>query len=1223
MNDDARIQQLLDELLTSHGTPEAVCESCPELLPVVRNRWLQMCRVRANLDELFPAADEPTPQAPSNAELPRIPGYEVQAVLGRGGAGVVFKARHLALKRAVAIKMLAVSHFRPEDRDRFRAEAEAVARLQHPNIVQIHEIGEADGGPFLAFEFVEGGSLAERLAGRSLPARDAARLVVALAEAMHLAHSRNLVHRDLKPGNVLLAGAADAPVSQWQPKVADFGLARVLDADSTRTQVGMVLGTPSYMAPEQAEGSGHRAGPAADVWALGAILYECLTGRPPFRGATGLETLMQVRNLEPVAPSTVNHRVPRDLETVCLKCLRKLPEQRYPSARELADDLGRFVRGEPVIARPVGAARRLGKWLQRRPAMAGLLFAAVLLVMTGGCAAWLLSEEAARQSQTDQEVGNLLSDARGRLEQGWQQADVAQITEACAKGNRAEAVAHSGGASAVVREQVEAFQQEAGARLERAHKNRRLREALLDVSLPHESNNYPHNQAGHPLVLCLASLEQQYAAAFRRWGLDLDATAEAEVVQRLAAEPDPVVQEVIAALDNWMLERRNKERPEADWKRLFRVADQLDRNPRHRQLRALLLRLAPRPATGAARQPFADPGRLTVWRELLELRTQINPRTDPALTVVLLARALHAAGDDGAAERLLIEATTVRPDQVALLVTLGVLLEARGPGRLADAIGYYRAARSRQPGLGIALCNALLLDRRGLEAEELVEDLTRLEPGNPWVSYYRGLVLHMQKNTGAAEVAFRKAVDLKPDFAEAHSNLGCLLANQNQLTAAEAAFRKAIDLKPDFAEAHNNLGKVLYRLGRFDRAATMFSKAIELWPQFAEAYHNLGLTLSQQDRPAAAEVAFRVAVELGPDHAEAYYNLGNALTAQGKHAEAVAVFRKAVDLDPDLPQAHYNLGLALVAQGKVLEAEPAFRKAIELRSDFAGAYFNLGNILLLRGKYTEAETAYREATARLPDFAEAHRGLGYALLKQQKAVAAERALREATKLKSGFALAQYQLGVALMEQAKFDEAGAELMTAGDLFPAKHPGREQASQLRQQCRRFADLDAQLPAILAGTKKPASAIEYLEFARVCHLKRLYAAAADFYTTAFTMKPQWAEDHRNGHRYHAACSAALAGCGHGEDAAGQGAAARERLRKQALAWLRADLAAWSQWLAGDPAARRMAVQKALAQWQQTAELACVRDGAELDRLDADERLQYAALWAEWDAVLARTEK
>jgi serine/threonine-protein kinase len=350
MATNPQVLGLLEEMLDAGKTPEEVCRDCPELLPEVRQRWQQFCGIDAEVRALLPGIGtcphaEAIVAVPPAAGLPQVPGYEVEAVLGRGGMGVVYKARHVALKRTVALKMLAAGHCHSPDRAPFRVEAKAVARLQHPNIVQIHEIGEAGGLPFLALEFVEGGSLAERLASRPLPPRDAARLVGALAEAMHLAHSRNLVHRDLKPGNVLLAGEADTPVGQCQPKVTDFGLVRQLDADSAQTFDGVVMGTPSYMAPEQAEGRARSAGPAADVYALGAILYECLTGRRPFHGATPLETLEQVRSREPAAPSSLNRQVPRDLETICLKCLRKQPERRYSSARELADDLGRFLRG--------------------------------------------------------------------------------------------------------------------------------------------------------------------------------------------------------------------------------------------------------------------------------------------------------------------------------------------------------------------------------------------------------------------------------------------------------------------------------------------------------------------------------------------------------------------------------------------------------------------------------------------------------------------------------------------------------------------------------------------------------------------------------------------------------------------------------------------------------------------------------------------------------------
>jgi WD40 repeat protein/predicted Ser/Thr protein kinase len=315
-----------------------------------------------------------------------VPGYEILGELGRGGMGVVYRARQVSLKRVVALKMIQAGRgTRPEQVARFRTEAEAVARLQHPNIVQVYETGEHDGLPYFSLEFVDGGSLDRKLAGTPLPPREAARLVERLARAMAHAHQCGILHRDLKPANVLLA-------ADGTPKITDFGLAKRLEEESGHTQTGSIFGTPPYMAPEQAEGRRPELSPATDVYALGAILYECLTGRPPFKGATLLDTLEQVRTQEPVPPRRLQPRVPRELDTIALKRLQKEPTKRYESALALAEDLRRFLNGEPIWARPVTLAERGIKWVRRRPALAAaysLLGLALLLGGLGGGATWL------------------------------------------------------------------------------------------------------------------------------------------------------------------------------------------------------------------------------------------------------------------------------------------------------------------------------------------------------------------------------------------------------------------------------------------------------------------------------------------------------------------------------------------------------------------------------------------------------------------------------------------------------------------------------------------------------------------------------------------------------------------------------------------------------------------------------------------------------------------
>jgi serine/threonine protein kinase len=359
--------------------------------------------------------------------LPRIPGYEVEAVLGQGGVGVVFRARHLRLGRPVAIKMLlAGAYAGPTELMRFQLEAEAVAGLCHANVVQIYEVGELEGRPYFTMEFVDGGSLAQKLAptppanaggsqanaggsqantegsqantrgskakaGNSQQVRWAAELVATLAEAVSAAHRAGIIHRDLKPGNILLT-------ADGTPKISDFGLARRLKGEGGLTWTGTAVGTPSYMAPEQASDKAGPIGPATDVYGLGAVLYELLTGRPPFRAGTPLETLQQVLSQEPVPPSRLNPRVPRDLETVCLKCLQKDPQRRYTSAAALAEDLQRYLTGQVVAARPVGTFERTVKWVRRNKWVASLSAVAALALVAVAVVSLVFGVEARRHA---------------------------------------------------------------------------------------------------------------------------------------------------------------------------------------------------------------------------------------------------------------------------------------------------------------------------------------------------------------------------------------------------------------------------------------------------------------------------------------------------------------------------------------------------------------------------------------------------------------------------------------------------------------------------------------------------------------------------------------------------------------------------------------------------------------------------------------------------------
>ena len=414
MSDDGPASELLlrwqqaraeGELLSA----EEVCHNAPGELSEVRTRIETLLYMESLLgvdgEGSATRLQDSSPARTGGGDVPEeMPGYEVIELIDRGGMGAVYRARQRELNRFVALKMLSGTHAAAERVARFRTEAESVAQLHHPNIVQIFDVGEVDGRPFYSMELVEGGSLARRLEGDRMSPREAAELVETLARGIAIAHARDIVHRDLKPGNVLIA-------EDGTPKIADFGLAKRLGDDSNQTKTGEILGTPSYMAPEQAEGRAAEIGPAVDVYALGAILFELLTGEPPFKGETAMESLRRLTTEDAQLPRESRGVVPKDLEAITLKCLEKSPGDRYATADDLADDLRRYLDGHAIHARRIGLMRRIFKWCRRRPewaVVAGIAFIGVVATIVWASAEYRENrrrrEEAVRLAPQAREI---------------------------------------------------------------------------------------------------------------------------------------------------------------------------------------------------------------------------------------------------------------------------------------------------------------------------------------------------------------------------------------------------------------------------------------------------------------------------------------------------------------------------------------------------------------------------------------------------------------------------------------------------------------------------------------------------------------------------------------------------------------------------------------------------------------------------------------------------
>jgi serine/threonine-protein kinase len=942
MADDPRVQQLLDELLDSDATPEEVCRSCPELLPVVRQRWRKMCRLQAKLDALFPTPpeqDESTPEhPPEGPALPRVPGYEVDAVLGRGGMGVVFRARHIRLNRVVALKMaLAGAYAEPRERERFQREAEAVAALRHPNVVQVYDVDEVDGRPYFTMEYVEGGSLSQKLAGTPQPAGPAAALLAALAAAVRAAHATGIVHRDLKPANILLT-------ADGTPKVTDFGLARRLDGGPGLTRTGVALGTPSYMAPEQVDGESDAVGPATDVYALGAILYELLTGRPPFRAETSAETLRQVRFEDPVPPSRLNATVPRDLETICLHCLHKEPARRYPSAAALADDLERFQGGRPIQARPLGLGARLWRWGRRNPAAAALATAMLALIGLAVGAGFLFQHQRAerrmdgarRDSRAQQALEARLEQATALEKQGrWPEARVALQ---------------------VAPEVIDVTPVDL---------RERLRQALADADMVAELEGIRLrlSEGGRGQEPAPPSPEKLYEEAFRSYGIPLMTLDPEEVRARI--DNSAIRETLLAFMHDWLYRLPDDKRA-----RLREVLDRVDDdNWRHSFREALLekdakklslLTLAP----GASAQPPAVISGLaaamlgTMYKyEGQEYMRKAQQRYPHDFWLNYLLGCFWCEELPQEAVGYLQVAVAIRPTSDGAYMMLGRAL--RGVGDTEGAIAAFRRSLELNSSSAVAKELAWALAPKG-ELEEVRAAWEKVLERDPpehdaWYGYAQLCMFVGNEDAyrRARRALLKRFGDTRNDWTVAErTSLACLLLpdSGDELQAAIRLADLAVaagggPTKTDNPYLRFVKGLAMYRQGRPKEAIPLLREAAEKLPN--RAGPRLALAMAQ-------------------------FRCGSTIEARKTLAEAVQAYdwydlRAASQIDQ--PTVWVSHVLRREAEALILPNLPAFLEGKHLPPDNDERIALLG-ICQSRGLYGAAARLYADAFKADPGLAD-------------------------------------------------------------------------------------------------------------------------------------------------------------------------------------------------------------------------------------------------------------
>jgi tetratricopeptide (TPR) repeat protein len=981
-----------------------------------------------------------------------VESYEVLSELGRGGMGIVYLARHADLKRLVALKMIqSPAHSCPQQVTRFRGEAEVLASIQHPNIIQIYEVGEWDGRPFLALEYLAGGGLDRRLNGSPHPPRQAAQLLRTLVRAVGAAHQAGVIHRDLKPANVMFT-ADDVP------KITDFGLAKRLDAATGQTTTGDILGTPHYMAPEQAYGHREAVGPWTDIYALGAILYELLTGRPPFTGASVWDTLEQMVGLDPVPPSRLQAKVPRDLEIICLKCLEKEPSRRYASAAGLAEDLRRYLAGEPIAARPAPLWERAWKWTRRHPALTslcgtGLLSAAVLLggFMVALKAAATDARLEAREAKDQASATLALADIKDELHevetacaaQHWKQA-ASQLDGVLRHLDVAQQTYSTNVSFRELRTRAEALRQQIDTQVttrERLSTFRTLR-----------------TEAGF-LVMGLAGTD----LAARRGRAH-------QVVTRAFAlfEAEPESGSVPALEQTTLTADEQREITEGCGEMLLGLA-QLD--------------MEPLPESTAAQK------RREAEHALALLDRAVQWHASPAVCHARRARCLKQLGQDAEATREEERAKESSPSRATEFFLRGTDLYADGD--LTGALAAFETTVSLEPNHAAA-CYALALPHLRLrlrEGQSAVERAHLLvarmsltacinqQPALPWPYLCRAFAEGELHEYEAAEADYAAAADVlraHPDPDGQYAllvNRGALRIRREQPAPAIEDLTEAIRIKPSDYQAHVNLARAYQLRQQDDEAVCEMDRAVALGPAASRAalYRTRARLHQEAGRREDAVRDLDDAVRLepsGPRSAQAAEDLlakGRLLVQNGEYASAVAALDAALAARPDHAAALRARAEALLHLERPKDALRDLDRLLvgenRRRQDVMDIYRGRAALRAKTGDYRGAVADYTHALGAEPDPV-AYMGRGWSYLALEAPALALTDFEDAVQLNPQDADARSGLACARIKVGKYRDAVADAEQALRLGAATGHVRYNAARVYAQASVKAVQDDEL-------------------------------------------------------------------------------------------------------------------------------------------------------------------